>query len=385
MKIPRSIWVVVALAVILIGARLVLLHYVTRHVNNVLAGVQGYACKAGDVDLYLYRGGFQLQEVYIAKTEAQHDTPYLYIPILDFSMEWSALLDEAVTSKVTFERAQLNFIESKEGDQYGTGVNWTAVLNELSPLKINRVDIVDGKFTYYDRHTVPATEFILYHWNGAVENLCHVADSTSALPSIAHLTALYSDTTMVNVKMRFNARKAAPDLDVTLTFENIDLRPLNGFFKTYAQKVVEQGEFDLYTNLALLDGKIDGYIKYEATHLKVVNDASAISTSSSETWRSIGVFLASKQEQEKFATRVPLAGTLREAQPAIWTALWQFYLNAFLKGFEQRKREGTIKLNTVTNEDNALTRKMEKQLKKEKRKERRKRKREERRRQKEDS
>lgn len=374
MKIPKSIWILVALVVILIGARLLLLHYVTRHVNNALAGVQGYTCKVGDVDLYLYRGAFQLQDAYVYKTETEEgDVPLLYTSAIDLSIDWNALLDEAIVSKITFERARLNFIEG-EKSQYGTGVDWAAVLKELSPLKINQVDIVDSKFTYYDLNIKSHNEFIFYNCNGVIENLCHIADSSSALPSTAHFTAAAADKGILNIKLKFNAHKPVPDVDIDLNFENIDMKTLNGFFNTYAEKNIDEGELDLYTNLALLDNKVDGYIKYEATRFKVVSipDGKA---ASSEVWQSIGVFLAANQDKEQFAARIPLAGTINEVQPATWFALWQFYSKAFLKGFE-RKREGTIKLKTVANEDTALTRKMEKQLKKEQRKERRKKKRE---------
>ena len=381
MKIPRSIWILAALLVILIGARLVLLNYVTRHVNNVLAGVQGYTCKVDDVDLYLYRGAFQLQDVYIYKSQVQNDVPLLYASAIDLSVDWNALLDEALVSNITFKRARLNFIEGDKSDQYGTGVDWAVVLKQLSPLKVNHVTIIDSKFTYYDLNIKSRNALTFYNWNGAIENLCHIADSTSALPSTANFTASSSDTSTLRIKMKFNAHKAVPDLDINLTVENVDIQLLNGFFKTYAQKTVEHGELDLYTNLALLDSKIEGYIRYEATNLKVVSDAEG-KPGSSDAWKSIGVFLANNRDRDKFATRVPLAGTVAAAQPATWAALWEFYSAAFLKTFEQRKREGTIKLNTVTNEDTALTRKMEKQLKKEKRKERRKKKREERRKQK---
>ena len=147
MKIPRSIWILAALLVILIGARLVLLNYVTRHVNNVLAGVQGYTCKVDDVDLYLYRGAFQLQDVYIYKSQVQNDVPLLYASAIDLSVDWNALLDEALVSNITFERARLNFIEGDKSDQYGTGVDWAVALKQLSPLKVNHVAIVDSKFT----------------------------------------------------------------------------------------------------------------------------------------------------------------------------------------------------------------------------------------------
>jgi hypothetical protein len=381
MKIPKSIWILTALAVILIGARLVLLHYTTQHVNNVLASVQGYTCTAGDVDLYLYRGGFQVQEVYIYKAEGHRDIPLFYAPVVDISIEWNALLDEAVTSKVKIEDVQLNFIESDTSDQYGMGTDWAALLKELSPLRINQVDIVNGKFTYRDQNTTPLTSFTLYNFHGAIENLCHVADSASALPSSAHFTASSSDSSVLNVRVKFNARDSVPDLDAEVTFENIDMRSLNGFFNTYAQKEIEQGKFDLYTNMALLDTRVEGYIRYEATGLKVV-PAAEQKSGASEAWQSIGTYLAANQRKEKLATRVPLAGSIREAQPGTWSALWQFYSDAFIKAFEQRKREGTIKLETVANEDSALTRKEEKQLKKEKRKERRKQKREERKKQK---
>jgi hypothetical protein len=378
MKIPKSIWILLALVVILVGARLLLLNYITRHVNNALAGVQGYTCKVDDIDLYLYRGAFQLQDVYIYKTEAQEgDIPLLYAPAIDLSIDWNALLDEAIVSKITFERARLNFIEGAKSDQYGTGVDWAAVLKELSPLKINQVDIVDGKFTYYDLNIKSRNAFTLYNWNGIIENLCHIADSTSAMPSTAHFTAASSDKGTLDVKLKFNASKAVPDLDIDLKFADMDMKMLNGFFNTYAERNIEEGELDLYTNLALLDNKVDGYIKYEATRLQVISFTDG-KAASSEAWQSIGVFLAANQDKEQLAARIPLAGTIHEVQPATWSAVWQFYSKAFLKGFE-RKREGTIKLKTVSNEDTALTRKMEKQLKKEQRKERRRKKREARR------
>lgn len=156
---------------------------------------------------------------------------------------------------------------------------------------------------------------------------------------------------------------------------------MNGFFNSYAEKNIEQGEFDLYTNVALLDNKVEGYIRYEVTRFKIVPVAGS-PAGGSEVWQSIGTYLANNQHEEKLVRRVPLAGIIRESQPATWSALWQFYSSTFIKAFEQRKPEGTITLETVTNEDSALTRKTEKQLKKEKRKERRKKKREERKRQK---
>jgi hypothetical protein len=381
MKIPRSIWVIVALVVILAGARMVLLHYVTRHVNSVLAGVQGYTCTADDIDLYLYRGAFQLQDVYIYKTGAQREIPLLYAFAIDISVEWNALLDEALTSKVVFERVRLNFIEGDKSDQYGTGVNWGSLLKELSPLKINKVEIIDSKFTYRDLNIKSHSEFALYNCQGVIENLCHIGDSTSALPSMANLTAAYSDKGILDIKLKFNAKKAVPDLDIDLKFENIDLNMLNGFFNTYAEKTIEQGELDLYTNLALLNGKVDGFIKFEATRLKIAPTRENIA-GTSDAWNSIGVYLADNQKKKPLAVRMPLAGTINDTQPATWATLWQFYSGSFLKAFEQRRQEGTIKLKTVSNEDTALKRKTEKQLKKEKRKERRKKKREERRKQK---
>jgi hypothetical protein len=132
--------------------------------------------------------------------------------------------------------------------------------------------------------------------------------------------------------------------------------------------------------MALLDNKVEGYIRYEATRFKMASIGESKRTS--EAWQSIGAYLADNQHKEKLATRVPLSGIIREAQPATWSALWQFYSSAFTNAFEQHKREGTVKLKTVANEDTALTRKAEKQLKKEERKERRKKKREARKRQK---
>jgi hypothetical protein len=66
--------------------------------------------------------------------------------------------------------------------------------------------------------------------------------------------------------------------------------------------------------------------------------------------------------------------------PVLWNVLWEGFVKAF-----EKKREGTLKLKTVVNEDSGIVKRLEKKAKKEERKERRRKKREERKKKKEES
>jgi len=386
MHVPKKIWIPLAIALILLAVRLAMPYFVTKYVNKVLATLPGYTGSIEDVDIHLYRGAYQVQELRIFKVDGQKKIPFIYIPVLDLSIEWSALFDGAIVGEVEFERPELNFIGGGKGNQSGKDVDWTKPIKDLMPVDINRLTITNGKIAFYDFTTKPHVDLVMTEVNASAENLSNATDNEQVLPSTAHFTATSVGGGRLGVKMKMNVLKQIPDMDIDLKFEDVDLKALNDFFKAYAKIDVERGTFDLYTELAMLDGKIEGYVKPIIEDLKIVNWEKDKKRPLELVWESIVGFLAeifTNQPKDRFATRVPLSGNINDVKTSAWPALWSIFSNAFIKAFE-KNTEGTIRIEAVTDKDTVAP-KSDKQLKKEKRKERRRQRKEERRKKKEES
>lgn len=48
------------------------------------------------------------------------------------------------------------------------------------------------------------------------------------------------------------------------------------------------------------------------------------------------------QEEDQFATRVPLQGNLENIESGVWPAIWNVFRNAFVQAFE-RNTDNTVK------------------------------------------
>jgi hypothetical protein len=369
MKRPSAkVIVLLSILVVLIVARLMMPYFVTRYVNKVLSELPGYYGFIDDVDIHLYRGAYQVQGLTIVKVEGNEKIPFIKIPVLDLSVEWRALFDGAIVGEVGFESPEINFIGGGKSDQSGKDVDWTAPIKKLMPLKINKLSIRNGKITFHDLSTKPQVNLSLTNLNGAAENLSNATDNANLLPSTAYLTATSLGDGQLSAKAKMNVLKPMPDMDIDLKFEKVKLPALNNFFQAYAKMDMEKGTFDLYSELALLNGKVEGYVKPVITDLQVVDWKNDKDKPLQLIWESIAGFLAEifeNQSKDQFATRVPLSGSIDKVDTSVWPTVWNIFSNAFVKAFE-KNTDGTIKISTLTDKDGVKPK-----SKKEQRKERR--------------
>jgi hypothetical protein len=384
MRIPvnRKFKITIAIGVILIAFRLALPFLVTRYVNNVLSELPGHRGQIDGVSIQLIRGAYQIDSLKIFKVDGHKEIPFIDIPLTDLSVEWDALLHGEVVGEIHFENPVLNFIAGKKseetkkgetgGEQTGEDVDWTEPIKKLMPLKINHLTIKDGKVAFYDFTTKPKVDLFLHHVQMDAQNLNNARDNEDALPSRVFLQARSIGNGLLSVSMKINVMKPMPDLDMDMKFENVDLSALNDFFGAYARVDVESGRFNLYTEVAVKDGQISGYVKPLLNNLKVVDWKEDKEKPLQLVWESIVGFVAEvfeNQPKNQFATRVPLAGVISSVHSSFWPAFWNIFRNAFVEAFD-RNTDNTITLSSAESNDingaNAKS-KNKKELRKEKR------------------
>lgn len=378
-KIRKKYIILGSILVILIIGRLMLPYFVTRFVNKVLADIPGYSGSIDDVDISLLRGAYVIYDLKLFKVEGNNKIPFIDIPASDLSVEWSALFKGSVVGEVIFENPKLNFIggdkknvQGETTNQTGEDVDWTEPIKKLMPLQINRMEIIRGNVVFYDFTTKPQVNIYLNDLNMMATNLNNADKQETKLPSKVIASASSIGNGKLSLDMNINVLKQIPDLDMDLKFENINMPALNEFFQAYSKVDIEKGSFNLYSEMTVSNGMLDGYVKPLATGIKVVNWEKDKEKPLNLVWESVVGFFVEifeNQRKDQFATKVPLAGDLNNVKTAFWPTLWNMFRNGFVNAFE-KNTDNTIKFTGTELPASADKKKSEQETKKEERKKR---------------
>jgi hypothetical protein len=360
-------WVLGAIIVILVAARLSLSYFVTRYVNKVLAEIPGYYGSIHDIDIRLYRGAYVIDSLKLFKLDGNKRIPFVNIPKSDLSIEWQALFEGSVVGEAEFTEPVLK--KDTTENQTGEDVDWTEPLKKLVPFQINRLEIKNGTVVFYDFTTKPSVDLSLKQLNVLATNLNNASKQENELPSTISATGTSIGGGNLQLELKINVLKQVPDLDLNLKFENVDMTALNDFFQAYAKVDVEKGVLNLYAELAVKDGNVTGHVKPIAQEIKLL-DLKEDKNPLNVLWESMVAVLKDvfkNQKKDQFATRVPLEGDLNNPDVAFWPAVWNIFRNAFVAAF-QHNTDNTVQFTDV---GPSTAPKTKKELRKQERAERR--------------
>lgn len=349
--VKRKYIIIGSIIILLVVARLTLPYFITRHVNKVLADIPGYMGSIADVDIHLIKGAYTIRELKILKVEGNDKIPFIDIPATELSIEWPAIFKGSLVGDITFINPKLNFIggDKKEGsgkttNQTGENVDWTVPIKQLMPLPLNGLEIKDGSIFFYDFTTNPKVDIHLKQVQLLATNLNNVDKQNIPLPSKVNATAVSIGNGQLTIDININVLKEIPDLDMDMKFEAINMATLKDFFFAYAKVDVEKGTFNVYSQLTINDGKLNGYVKPLAQDVKIVSwdeKKEGINL----IWQSIvGFFVEvfTNQKKDEFATKANLEGDLNIIKTQTWPTVWSIFKNAFVKAFE-KNTDNTIK------------------------------------------
>lgn len=370
-----------SILVILIVARLMLPYFVTKYVNKVLADLDGYTGKIDDVDIALIRGAYVIQGLQLDKVGGKVPVPFVKCEAIDLAVEWRALLHLEVKAKVELEKLVLNFVAgpTKESSQSGKEANWTEALDKLLPIQVNRFSITQGTITYKDFHTSPKANLYLNNLELVATNLSNIVDKQKALPSSLYVSANSIGNGTLLITGGLNVLKEIPDADLNVKFTNVELTSLNEFTKAYGKFDFEGGKLDLFSEMAMADGNIDGYVKPILHHVKVLNWSKEEEPPLNKLWQGvIGVTedIFKNHKKDQFATRLDIHGNIKKTEPDLWGAVINVLRNGFIEAFQKRLDENINYKEALSPEDKKEEKKEDRKERREQRKEERKAKRE---------
>lgn len=336
----RATKILIALVVLLIVARLLLPYFVLRYINKSLADMGSYTGHVEDIDIQLIRGAYQIDDLRIRKVNGKIKEPFLHMPRTDLSVEWKSLFKGKLVSEVEAYKPELNFAFSDDdaSNQTGAEVDWTEYLKKLLPININRFSVINGRVNLTSLVTQPRADLSLQNVNAEIRNIRNVEDQGKKLPSPVVASG---DVPGYGGKMNFSANmnllKQTPDFDYNLRFTDVQLVKVNPLARAYANLDFEGGTVSVFSEMAMLDGKLNGYLKPLTKEMKIFkldeNEGRSVGKFFTELLAQAGTAVLKNQKKDQVATRIPLNGTIENVETAIWPTLFGVLRNAYVEAF----------------------------------------------------
>ncbi|RXG15948.1 putative protein DUF748 [Leeuwenhoekiella aestuarii] len=348
----------IVLIALLIAFRIYLPTLVKNYVNKVLADIPGYYGQVADIDISLYRGAYAIDGLYLNKVNADTQVPFLNFPKTDISVEWKSIFKGKIVSEIemlspeiiyVFEDQQTN---NSEGD--ADVDDWTKAITELVPLEINHFEVHDGKLAFVQLAADPNVDLSIEKLELTADNLRNVVAQNRVLPSPIKATGISFGGGKIQLDGALNILKEIPDMDMELSLQQANATALNDFTNYYAGIDFDSGTVELYSELAIADGYLKGYMKPLLIDTKLLGQEDGFLETLWEGFIGFFKFALKNQRTDTLATEIPLSGDLNNIKAGVWPTIGGILKNAWIKAFKG-ETDDSIEFKDAFKEEATLT------------------------------
>ncbi|WNW00724.1 DUF748 domain-containing protein [Tenacibaculum sp. HL-MS23] len=342
------------LIVLLISFRLYLPTLVKNYVNENLAEIPGFYGQVKEIDISLYRGAYVIHGLYLNKVNAKTQVPFLKFLKTDISVEWKSLFEGEIVAEIIMDNAEIIYVFEDQETTPEEGIadvdDWTKVLTDLVPLKINRFEMHNGKFAFVQLSADPNIDLSISKVELTAKNLRNVAEKGRTLPSTINITGVSFGGGDLKLDGKMNIIKEIPDMDIAFSLKNADAKALNDFTIFYAGIDFESGKAELYSEIAIADGYLKGYMKPLLTNSKFIGKEDGFLET---LWEGFVVFfktILKNHSTDTIATEIPIEGDLNNVKAGIFPTIGGIFKNAWINAFKG-ETDGSIEFKDAFKED----------------------------------
>ena len=323
---------------LLVIVRALLPFWVRDYVNRKLSEVPEYRGHVAAVTLHLWRGAYQIHHVEIVKTTGHVPVPFFSAPLIDFSVQWRALLDGACVGNMDFFDPQMNFVNapSKANSQVGVDKPWPRKIKELYPLKINRFTVHDGEVHYRDFSRTPKVDVTFDRVQMVATNLTNSKKLSKTMVAELQIEGRPLRAGDLRAQIALDPYAEKPTFTLRSEASGVPLVKLNDFAKAYAGITFETGTFKLATEMTSNSGRFHGYVEPVFDHMAIFNPAHDSDNPIDFVWQGIVGGLTRmirNQPKDRFGTKAPFTGSFEDPKTAVMTTIFNVFRNAFIQAF----------------------------------------------------
>lgn len=342
-KNRKLMTVLFALAAVLLVIRAAMPVAIARYVNYHLSQSPNYDSSIGDVDLYLFRGAYRIEDVAINKIEGEIPVPLFAAPSIELSVLWSALLDGEIVSEIDFYEPVINIVDSENPQQRQTGEEgqWITILEDIVLLRIDRATVHNGELHFRNFDIEPPMDAYISQLNGNAFNLTNSKDLNRKLVANVDVEGLIMETGRLTAQVELDPSAQRPTFDIDARILGLPLMKIDSLISTYAPFDVEGGDMDLVLELVADDGALEGYFKPLIYDLDIFEWKADIIEDGDNPFRALWESLVGltselfqNQAEDQVATTIPVSGRIDSFDVGVLATIGNILENAFVRAYE---------------------------------------------------
>lgn len=335
-----SLTLIVLLIALRIALPSIVKHYINKTLGNDLEGYTGYV---EDVDIAIYRGAYAVNGLYLFSTDTGEEEPFVEIKSIDISVLWKAIFEGALVSEIILEEPKVNFTYTQQEGEVVNNfddadpVDWRDAVMDFIPLKISFIKINNGSVHYIDKVLEPNLDLYVSTIDFQINNLTNSKDLSENLISDFVLTA----NVMGQGRLKLDGELDPYDPDITLDL-NTELSPVpvaefNDFLNYYGWVDAEEGEIEVYSEVAIESGEMKGYMKPLIKGLELVSIRKDGKRPLNLVWQTLvgGIGeLFENLAKDQIGTKIPLEGNVNSPDINIWKTIGGLFKNMFIEAIK---------------------------------------------------
>lgn len=328
--------IIAAIILLLIAFRIYLPTLVKNQINKTLANIPGYYGHVEDIDIDLYRGAYVIKEMYLNKGTAKTQVKFLNFPQNDISIEWKSILKGKIVSEIIMTNPEVIYVfeDQKQKSSDADVDDWTKALTDIVPIDINHFEIHKGKLAFVELQADPNIDLQITNLEMTADNLRNIVSTTKTLPSPIKATGTSFGNGNLAIDGNINLIKEIPDMDLSLSLKSANATALNDLTNHYVGIDFDKGRFELFSEIAIADGYLKGYIKPLLTNSKLIGKKDGILETIWEGFVGFFKFVLKNQKTDTLALKIPIEGDLKEVKTSSWATFISIIENGWIKGFK---------------------------------------------------
>ena len=239
--------------------------------------------------------------------------------------------------------------------------DWSKVLTDLVPIEINSFEAYNGKLAFVQLSADPDVDLSINNLDLMATNLRNVEEKGKILPSSIKAFGVSFGGGNVKLEGAMNIIKEIPDMDIAFSLEKSNAVALNDFTNYYAGLDFESGTAELYSEIAIADGFLKGYMKPLLINSKFIGKEDGFLETLWEGFVGFFKFALKNQSTDTLATEIPIEGDLNNVEADIFSTVGGIIKNAWIKAFKGETND-TIEFEDAFKEAKELTSKKRKNL-----------------------
>lgn len=343
-KLKNTVTFIVVILSLLIMLRLYLPYWALHTVNQKLSDMGEYTGHIENVDIDIYRGAYQLQQLSISKVKGDHQVPFLQMDNIDIALSWRALFKGEILADLWLDSPQVNFVDSNQAEntQSGKGGDWKGVVEGLIPITISNITLNDGRIAFRNFDSTPPVNIQLTELHAEVTNLTNIAGQDGKRVADLKLNAKLLNSASMEMDAQFDPF-VSNDFLISLKTESVSLPLLNDFAQAYASFDFRAGTGEVISELKASGGRLNGYVKplFKDVDIldweqDVVKDDDGVFQLS---WEGLSGGLAglfTNNSSDKVATQINITGSLDNPEISAFDAIIEALKNAFIEAFDNK-------------------------------------------------